>query len=276
VLARSASVPDLNLSNGVRLTVSPRRTLARLVERRRLAEEHFVITLGFEGPREFLPGQFAMLRGPWDRDPLLGRPLAILGAGEAGWDFYFRVVGRGTARMATDPLGSEYELVGPLGRPFELPRGEAWICAGGIGVASVLPLAKAALAAGLPCRAFFGARDAAGLCLAGEFGKIPCELATDDGSVGYHGRVTDLMARALPARPGEATVYACGPELMMAAAAGVCREAGVPCKVSLEAPMACGFGVCLGCSRDLAGGRILVCQAGPCLDASEVYGRPGD
>lgn len=253
--------------------MSPRRLIARLSGRRKLAEGHYLITLSFDGPRAFAPGQFAMVRGPWDRDPLLGRPLAILREAPEGWEFYFRVTGRGTARLAKDPLGSPCELTGPLGTPFQLPDPgkEAWLCAGGIGIASVLPVAREVLRAGGAARVFFGARDADGLCLSSYLEGIPSEFATDDGSLGYRGLVTDLLARALAERKGDPVVFACGPEPMMRTAARICREAGVSCQVSLEAPMACGFGVCLGCSRDLARGRVLVCQAGPCLDAREVY-----
>jgi dihydroorotate dehydrogenase electron transfer subunit len=98
----------------------------------------------------------------------------------------------------------------------------------------------------------------------------PLRIATEDGSRGERGLVTDLLARALGEHP-HPRVYACGPTAMMRRCAEIARAAGAPCSVSLENPMACGFGVCLGCAAPLAaGGFALVCRDGPVFDAADV------
>jgi dihydroorotate dehydrogenase electron transfer subunit len=99
---------------------------------------------------------------------------------------------------------------------------------------------------------------------------VDLRLATEDGSEGTRGLVTELLREAL-AEDGPARVYACGPTPMMRAAAELAAEVGVPARVSLENPMACGFGVCLGCAAPLAGGGFgLVCRDGPVFDAAQV------
>jgi dihydroorotate dehydrogenase electron transfer subunit len=146
------------------------------------------------------------------------------------------------------------------------------LVAGGTGIASVYELA-----AGLASRAgavevLLGARSAGDLMGEVDFAALDVGLriATEDGSRGHRGLVTALLGEALDA-PGAARVYACGPTPMMAAAAKIAAERLVPCWVSLETPMACGFGVCLGCAAPLRqGGFALVCRDGPVLPAESV------
>jgi dihydroorotate dehydrogenase electron transfer subunit len=93
-------------------------------------------------------------------------------------------------------------------------------------------------------------------------------MSTEDGSRGIHGRVTDLLPRYLGPN---VEVYTCGPDRMMAAVAERCALQAVACEVSLEAPMACGFGICLGCAVPTPGGGYLyACAEGPCIDAQRI------
>jgi dihydroorotate dehydrogenase electron transfer subunit len=124
----------------------------------------------------------------------------------------------------------------------------------------------------LPAAVLLGARAAADLMAEADFAALPgpLRIATEDGSRGERGLVTDLLERelAIAARP---RVYACGPTAMMRRSAEIARAAGAPCSVSLENPMACGFGVCLGCATPLVGGGFaLVCRDGPVFDAEQV------
>ncbi len=144
--------------------------------------------------------------------------------------------------------------------------------AGGVGVAPLLFLARAFAAQGVRATALYGARTGHDLPLDDDFAKLTnLQLATEDGSRGTKGRVTELLEPAVAAHSGNVKVYACGPEPMMAAAAAICSRLGVPCEVSLETRMACGYGVCLGCAvQRSSGGYLYACVEGPCVDAQEV------
>jgi dihydroorotate dehydrogenase electron transfer subunit len=146
------------------------------------------------------------------------------------------------------------------------------VVAGGTGIASVYALALALRDAGGEVAVLLGARRADDLMGEADFAAadLALHVATEDGSRGEQGLVTDLLERELSAG-GVERVYACGPTPMMARAAEIAREREVPCTVSLENPMACGFGVCLGCAAPLrTGGFALVCRDGPVFDAARV------
>jgi dihydroorotate dehydrogenase electron transfer subunit len=235
-----------------------------------------------EGWPESEPGQFLMLspgtRGRVQRyDPLLPRPMAIYRTrrigGEAAIEVLYKVVGRGTALLADARSGDAVSLVGPLGRGFPEPApGErALLVGGGTGIASLFELARRS-SRRARVSVLLGARSAAELMGRADFESLEVELqvATDDGSDGAPGLVTDLLEREI-AREGASRVYACGPTPMMRRAAEIARKAGLPCLVSLENRMACGFGVCLGCAVPRSGeGYHLVCRDGPVFEASEL------
>lgn len=228
------------------------------------------------------PGQFAMLSpGPLAAvprsDPLLPRPMAVYrerrSGGAAEIEILYKRSGRGTALLAEALPGQRVGVVGPLGRPFALPApGErAVLVAGGTGIASVYELARRAAPRG-PVSVLLGARSQDELMGADDFAALGLDLriATEDGSRGARGRVTDLLGAAL-AEPGAARVYACGPTGMLRRCAELCAERARPCVASLENHMACGFGVCLGCAAPLAaGGFALVCRDGPAFDAASI------
>lgn len=241
-----------------------------------------------------LPGQFVMVGAGAvgavpRRDPLLPRPMAVyreLGgdgqagsAGERAIELLYRVVGRGTGLLAEARTGERVSLVGPLGRgfPVEAGTGPALLVGGGTGIASLYELARALAAAGRRVQVLLGARSAPDLIGRGDFaalaeaGELELVCTTEDGSAGHHGLVTEPLADRLDAAPGTATVFAVGPTPMMRACAELAAKAGSGCWVSLENPMACGFGVCLGCAAPRAeGGFSLVCRAGPVFEAGEI------
>ena len=208
-------------------------------------------------------------------DPLLPRPMAIyrtLASGDV-FEVLYKVVGRGTSLLAGAAPGDAVGVVGPLGRGFAAPSpGEhALLVGGGTGTASLLDQAERAAKAGR-ATVMLGARTEGDLIGLPEFRAlgVALELATEDGSLGHAGRVTEPLAKAL-ASAENPVVYACGPTPMMRAAAALAAEHGAPCHVSLENPMACGFGVCLGCAAPLSGGGFaLVCRDGPVFEAADV------
>jgi dihydroorotate dehydrogenase electron transfer subunit len=232
----------------------------------------------------FAPGQFVMLspgaRTAVERwDPLLPRPMAVYRAsrsdGGTTIEILYKVSGRGTALLSEALPSQRVRVVGPLGRAFPPPRpGErALLVGGGTGIASLYELAARILEGGASgCEVLLGARTAADLMGRDDFAALGAELrvATEDGSDGERGLVTQLLERALGSG-GAPRVYACGPTPMMRRAAAIAAARGAPCAVSLENVMACGFGVCLGCAAPLAaGGYALVCREGPVFEAGAV------
>ena len=154
----------------------------------------------------------------------------------------------------------------PLGNGFPAPVGRPVLVGGGTGIASLYEVARDNPGA----RVLLGGRSAADILARDEFEALDIELAfaTDDGSLGHRGVVTEL----LDPKPGE-VVFACGPTPMMRAAYERAREAGARCQVSLENQMACGFGVCLGCVVQVSGtdaGFRYVCTDGPVFDGGQV------
>jgi len=230
----------------------------------------------------FDPGQFVMLSpgalaDVARSDPLLPRPMAVYCQEREAFEIeiLFKRHGRGTALLADLLPGQLLRVVGPLGRGFAAPAaGErAVMVAGGTGVASIRELAaRCAQRAGPRPRVLLGARSAVDLMGLADFDALDVSLAvaTEDGSLGRRGRVTELLESELE-EEGASRLYCCGPTPMMRRVAEIAEAAGRPCAVSLENPMACGFGVCLGCAAPMrAGGYALVCRSGPVFSASDV------
>lgn len=213
------------------------------------------------------PGQFAMLLLDPDarrRDPLLARPMALFRGDADALEFRFRVVGRGTMLLSELRKGTSLGVLGPLGNGFSPIEAPAILVGGGTGIASLYELAREAPAG---TRVLLGARSRNELLALEEFRSLPIELetATDDGSLGHTGLVTDLL------KPESgAEVIACGPTPMMRRAAEVAAAAGARCRVSLENTMACGFGICLGCAVPADSGFRYVCTHGPVFDAETL------
>ena len=196
-------------------------------------------------------------------DPLLPRPMAVFRGPRERLEFRFEVVGRGTRLLAELRPGEKLGVVGPLGNGFPEPRGRPLLVGGGTGIASLYELADAHAEA----RVLLGGRTRQAILGRAEFEALPARLdvATEDGSLGHPGRVTDLLSPAV----GD-EVFACGPTPMMRRAAELARDAGVPCWVSLESQMACGFGVCLGCAVPTPARYRYVCTDGPIFDATAL------
>ncbi len=215
-----------------------------------------------------VPGQFLMIRPAGSVDPLLGRPLALYdvvrdSSGEVtGLVVVYHVVGKMTSLMSQWQGGERVELWGPLGNGFPPPGGEHLVCVGGgIGYTPFLAVAREAAgvatygASGerggsrIPRISFcYGVRtqaERADLTEFSELDSLQIHLSTDDGSEGHHGFVTDLLEGILSEAADR--VYCCGPEPMMWAVAKICESRQIDCWLSLETPMACGFGACFSC-----------------------------
>lgn len=232
----------------------------------------------------FAPGQFVMLSpgarsGVERSDPLLPRPMAVYRAtrdrGGADVEILYKVSGRGTALLAEARPDERVRVLGPLGRAFAPPQPleRAVLVGGGTGIASLYELALRLCAEDPAAVAvLLGARSAADLMGRDDFAGlgVTLRIATEDGSEGRRGLVSELLHAALAER-GRARVYACGPTPMMRRCAELAAARGAPCAVSLENVMACGFGVCLGCAAPLSSGSYaLVCREGPMFDAGTI------
>lgn len=247
---------------------------APLVRREDLGAGYQVLYFAAEPSIAAEPGQFAMVRSlMWSQAPLLPRPMSLLDAG-AEPSILIKVIGEGTRRMAEAPIGERFALLAPLGTSWPLPSANERpvMVAGGVGVAPLVFLAERLAREGRrDVLSLYGGRSARDLPLAERL-EAAGELAvsTEDGSRGTAGLVTALVERAL-SEGGSVRLYTCGPHAMMAAVAALAARHGVQCEASLEAPMGCGYGVCLGCSVARAeGGYIYTCVDGPCVDARAV------
>lgn len=222
------------------------------------------------------PGQFYMLAavdrwgGGADERPVLPRAFSVLRASAAGLEFMLEDVGPGTNRLCELKPGDGLWVTGPLGVGFTEPGDgrRALLCGGGVGTAPLAIWQDELLAAARPAVALLGFRDAAHA--AGASLLTNAAVATDDGSVGHHGLVTDLLAAELDA-DALAVVYACGPPAMLEAVRALCAERRVRAQLALESGMACGFGACFGCVvRMRDGAYVRVCVDGPVLDAGRL------
>jgi dihydroorotate dehydrogenase electron transfer subunit len=219
------------------------------------------------------PGQFAMLAAAerWgageDERPYLPRAFSYARwrAGEA--QFLLEDVGPGTHRLSELQPGDGLWLLGPLGHGFSAPDGSrcALLVGGGVGIAPLAILQDELDAAGGSTCVLLGFRDRAHAEGAGLLRGA--RLASEDGSTGHHGLVTDLLSAELDREP-HSVVYACGPPPMLEAVRALCATRDVPAQLALEAGMACGFGACFGCVVPTrAGTYARVCVDGPVLDA---------
>jgi len=237
------------------------------------------------------PGQFLMIRLPRHSDPLLGRPFALYDTvlDDAGQpvaiDVVYLVVGKVTGLLADTKPGDLLEVWGPLGNGFPdyASIDHIALVAGGIGQTPFLAHVRDLLGTrgygGRPPRRaaqnvslYYGVRHADLAAGVEDFKRAGAavHLSSDDGSVGFHGYVTQLLQRG--ERPQQ--LVGCGPEPMLRALAEVARDWNVPCDVSLETPMACGVGICFSCVTRVKQGDgwdyRRVCVEGPVFDASEI------
>jgi len=253
---------------------------ARIIRNEQLASTVFRLTLAAPAiAAAAKPGQFVMIRVANLLDPLLRRPLSIhqVFPEQGTLQIVLKVIGKGTAILAGQPPEKRVQVLGPLGRGFDSTGSNpACLVGGGIGAAPLLFLAQA-LGKTLPQRpllVLLGARGKDELIAVGDFEATGARVltATDDGSSGHHGFITELMAGEIMAGQ-QWSVFCCGPLPMMKAAAKQCRARGWRCQVSLETTMVCGTGACLGCAIEMppASGKYLqICQKGPVFDATEV------
>ena len=233
------------------------------------------------------PGQIVMVKAALGHDPLLRRPFSVFEVlrdqrgTPTGISLLNKRIGPSTDLLYAAQPGQRVACLGPLGRSFTVVDSptEAWMVAGGVGLAPFATLAAALRARGVGSTLFYGARRAEELFYLDVFRRLGVELVltTEDGSLGERGRVVAPLERRLATRAADAPVmvYACGPEGMLAATATAAVRFDRPCQVSVERIMGCGLGGCYSCvvpMRDGYGGfhHVRSCIAGPVLPGDQI------
>jgi dihydroorotate dehydrogenase electron transfer subunit len=274
---------------------------ARVIANTRLSSDYNVIALAAPDiAAEARPGQFVMVKSGRGGDPLLRRPFSVFEVLRSnnrmeGLSLLSKRIGVTTNILYEAVEGDTISCLGPLGRPFDLvdPPTEAWMVAGGVGLAPFATLAEALLARGTTSTLFYGARSGAELFYLDWFKArgIRLVLATEDGSAGDRARITAPLERELASRitdpgsripdprlPSDIMIYSCGPEPMLEAVAHVAAKFKRPSQVSVERTMGCGMGGCYSCVipvRDSAGSGpahhyVRSCIAGPVFRGDEI------
>jgi dihydroorotate dehydrogenase electron transfer subunit len=252
-----------------------------IIFNREIARDTFL--MGLRSPEMVAmakPGQFVMIRTRPGIDPLLRRPFSICAVQDDELLLIlYRVVGKGTAIMTEASEGDSLSVLGPLGKGFALPNPhkQSILVAGGIGVAPLLFLAQYTKIGPIQLMMGFGsAAEIISLELVLDR-TIDFVIATDDGSAGHTGPVTDLLEAQLNHGEFEkdaASIFTCGPEPMMKKVAAMALERDINCQASLEAVMACGVGACQGCSVKAASNKdhtyYHVCTDGPVFSAEAI------
>jgi dihydroorotate dehydrogenase electron transfer subunit len=243
---------------------------------RHMGDRYYHMRVGFsEALKEVSSGQFLMVRVLENTtDPLLLRPMSILRndptVGTA--QMMYRAQGKGSSFLAKKKKDDPLEVLGPFGKGFTLSREteKIYLVGGGIGVPPLIHFAESITGEGRDVNVFIGGQSAGDIIGEDDFiaAGAKVTVSTMDGSDGFRGLVTiPFRDEILGADPNDTMVYTCGPTGMMKRVAEICNELGIPCQLSMETAMGCGFGVCLGCAvltRNPQGMEyVRACREGP-------------
>jgi dihydroorotate dehydrogenase electron transfer subunit len=230
-------------------------------------------------------GQFVMIKAGTSAEPPLRRPFSILSVDprEETFSLFLKAVGPGSRALYDLKPGDLAQCLGPLGRPFAAPLAgsSALLVAGGYGIAPFRIFSEELVRQGARAHIFYGGRTGADLPMRDAFADlgVPVTLATDDGSVGVHGRVTAPLDEYVATAGGRCALYACGPDAMLHAVARLARSRDVPAQLSLDPWMGCGVGTCLGCvvsiqkAEEARPKNRCACTEGPVFDYAEIVWR---
>ena len=261
---------------------------AEVISNRMLSADYNILALRApDVARIATPGQFVMIKAGQTHDPLLRRPFSVFeiirddAGAPSGLSLLNKRIGPSTSLVYAAKPGQRVSCLGPLGRPFSLvdPPSEAWMVAGGVGLAPFVTLAESLRTRGVHSTLFYGARRSEELFCLDLFRALDVELTltTEDGSAGERGRVIAPLEQRLASRAQNAPVmiYACGPEGMLAATAKIAMRYGRTCQVSVERIMGCGLGGCYSCvvpMRTEQGGyhHVRSCLSGPVLPGDQI------
>jgi dihydroorotate dehydrogenase electron transfer subunit len=251
----------------------PQQRLCRVIRQEAIGDDLYELWIDAPSWQHAVPGQFVHVRV---ETGLLRRPFSVAATADGVLAIVYRRHGAGTAWLSTVQPGDDLDVLGIMGRGFAPPGPDDRILAvaGGVGIAPLAfyaerhRLANMAIVAG-----FRSLGQVAGFGRAMRAG-VPVLVATLDGSVGRHGLVTDGL-KDMVLHQHITRILTCGPTPMMQAVAAIAAECGIPCQVSVERPMGCGIGVCLGCALPVKQGHgsvayVRSCVEGPVFDAETL------
>jgi dihydroorotate dehydrogenase electron transfer subunit len=253
---------------------------ARIVENLCLGGKYYRIRV--EAPEiasQTQPGQFCMIRPEYSGESLLRRPFSIAAVREGGLlEFAYTAIGIGTRLISQSEPGQHLLCLGPLGNSFPIVSGaRALVVGGGIGVAPFPFFNRVLNEHRIFPITYYGARGADELIYVEELNQLShaLKIATDNGTAGHHGFVTQLLEKDLEESPGDSVIYACGPHPMMRVVKSIAERYGVPAYLSMEETMGCGVGICIGCpipgvTRDGQSTYYLCCKDGPIFPSTVV------
>ena len=255
--------------------------LTEVISNELVADNHYLLRCSCpEIAARVLPGQFIHVLIPQDSGLLLRRPFTIYTVEDDEITMLYQLIGEGTAVLSSLKRGDLIRVLGPLGNTFEISPSPnpAIIVGGGAGIASLMLLAVALRNRGVHTFGLVGSMNKARLLSVGELKAIGVEthIATDDGSVGHHGFVTELLAHILETHDlQDPVIYACGPDGMLRAVTKIAQDYRIPTQLAMENRMGCALGVCLGCvcKVQMPGGRFeyqRVCTEGPVFNAKDI------
>jgi len=255
---------------------NPRQEKVRIVAKQKIGRDYFKLSLC--SPRISAlaqAGQFVVIRASTGDVPLLRRPFGVHHVGKASFDILVEVVGTATKILSQKKQGEYLDVIGPLGNGFRFgtqgTRHKTQVLvAGGMGVAPLFFLAEKLK--GIPKVVLIGARNKKQVLCEKEFKKLGCDvkIATDDGSKGFKGKVTELLREILVTGRKHATIYACGPKPMLKEISRIAKNNNLSGQISLEEHMSCGIGACLGCVVKTKTGLKRVCKEGPVFAAKDI------
>lgn len=252
----------------------------RILDHQNVAPNHFKLIISSAYISSHAePGQFVNVRVSDGYDPLLRRPLSIHSASKKHkrFELLYEVVGKGTELLSKYSVGSELDILGPLGKGFEIDKRKkiAILVGGGMGVAPLLALAEE-----IKTKAIYiliGAKNRDRVLAEKEFKTITDQVlvSTDDGSYGKKGFISDLLLdfidNTLPKEDTPmTTIYTCGPKTMLKAITDIAFQNKIDCQLSMEQKMACGIGTCLGCVIKTKTGYQKVCSDGPVFKGNDI------
>ncbi len=274
------------------------REKCTVIDNKKVAPGHFVLRVGSSRiGRAAKPGQFVQILCSNSFEPLLPRPFSFLTASSRDFSILYQVVGTGTQLLSQAKKGDTFSVTGPLGNGF-LPENQescAVLVGGGVGIPPLYHLAEQRIKGKTKRKkenihVFLGARDKSLLLCEKDFKELGVELhiATDNGSKGHHGFITEILDSFLRQRrpplrrhpqlaekvSRSVQIFTCGPTPMLKAVSFISQKYGVDCEVSVEVPMACGFGACLGCAIKVKNNNThrfaIACCEGPVFQGEAI------
>lgn len=236
-----------------------------------IAENTFLLELRSENLASLVkPGQFFNIKVTENDFPLLRRPFSISNVEGDSLFFMYKVVGIGTEIMANKKPGESLNLLGPLGNSFSW-SGEyqhLFIVGGGIGIAP-FPFLIKQINNNFSYSCLFGVRN---INESHDYGLHNIKYSSDDGTIGFHGNVVELLDQEVNTINKKSKIFACGPNPMLRAIKKYAKEHQIQCEVSLESAMACGFGICQGCpiESNNENSYKLICKHGPIFNSEKI------